>query len=99
MPGSHGEEPNQMTDVERVLHLADLLRAPDAPKFKSQRLAWYLTAGSWIMTATPTFERDLWERLLVQPLEEIVAEAPATNVGGFASEILERVTKTMAEQK
>jgi hypothetical protein len=89
-----------MADVARLLHPTELLIAPDAPKFKSRRLWAYLSAGSWIMRAPDQdFDRDLWKKLLVQPLGEIVVEGPATNVGKIASEILARVTEAMAKHK
>jgi hypothetical protein len=57
-------------------------------------------AGRQIIKAWPVYERDLWQRLLGRPLEEIVAVAPATgDVGKTARTCLEWVTETMAKQK
>jgi hypothetical protein len=82
---------------DRLDELVYLLR-PAAPKFKSQRLQWYLLAGRSIIKA-PVFERDLWERLLVHPLEEIVAEAPpGTDIGKIANQILQWVSETVTRQ-
>jgi hypothetical protein len=83
--------------VQKLLYLADLLRSMDGPK--SKRRSWaYLSAGSWIIRA-PVFERDLWEKLLVRPLQEITVETPGTEAGTMASAILKWVTETMAKQR
>jgi hypothetical protein len=82
---------------DKLGELTYLLERPDTPKFQSQRLLAYLTAGGSIVKA-PVYEYDLWARLLVQPLSEILSEAPSTNVGRIAREVRALVTETMAKQ-
>jgi hypothetical protein len=84
--------------VDRLDELIYLLQRSDPKKFKGKRFESYLSAGRWIIKA-PVFERDLWERLLVHPLQEIVAEAPpATDISKIANQILEWVNETLIGQ-
>jgi hypothetical protein len=84
--------------VDRLDEVIYLLQRSDAQKFKSQRLQWYLSAARSIIKA-PVFERDLWERLLVHPLEEIVTDAPpGADIGKIANQILEWVNETLTRQ-
>ena len=56
-----------------------------------------LAAGRQILQA-PTVEDDLWDRLLVQPLKEVIAEAPTANVGKIARQFLDWLIDALDKQ-
>jgi hypothetical protein len=82
--------------LDELIHLLPQTR--EIPEPKRQKLTPYLSAGRQLLRA-PIIERDLWERLLLRPLQEIVIEAPATNIGKIANEVLGWLIAVLAEQK
>jgi len=88
-PGLDICTPDFHRNDSKLRELIDLLRlSNEIPESKRQRLTPYLAAGRQILQA-PSVEDDLWDRLLVQPLKEIIAEAPLANVGKIACEFLD----------
>jgi hypothetical protein len=63
----------------------------------AKQLIPYLSARRQILSAS-VIERDLWERLLVQPLRKIVADLPTANVGKIAGEFLGWLTLVLPKE-
>jgi hypothetical protein len=74
-----------------------LLRQSNEIPGSAKQLIPYLSAGRQILSAS-VIERDLWERLLVQPLMKIVADLPTANVGKIASEFLGWLTLILPKE-
>jgi hypothetical protein len=88
-------------DFHRASHRLDeliyLLRQSNEIPSSAKHLIPYLAAGRQILSAS-IIERDLWERLLVQPLTKIVADMPTANIGKIASEFLGWLTLILAKE-
>jgi hypothetical protein len=83
MEGLDTSSPDFQRAASRLDELIYLLRASQEIPPSIKQLVPYLSAGRQILSAR-VFEPDLWDKLLVQPLKEIIAEAPAANLGKIA---------------